>query len=241
MLVQSLNFGVVFVSHVNDDGKTQGSRSISKIAHTWIHLDQNVAAETEEARNTTYLTVRKNRAAHHADRQQVVERIEAEVGIERRQGTDGGTREQQGAAIGSSPHHGLRTDRSARAGAALDDERRAQFATQSVRDDSRQDVERAASREWNNEAREGNRPSPCAWASGPGPLQAVAMRSIALRRESRMPLSAAHPAAPGGLQNRGRASIIRAPIVMILQLLAPCEAQPRGTLLLRKVPSLPDD
>src|SRR5204862_141395 len=35
MLVQSLNFGLIFVSHVNDDGKTRGSRNISKIAHTW--------------------------------------------------------------------------------------------------------------------------------------------------------------------------------------------------------------
>ena len=37
---------------------------ISKIAHTWIHLDRNVIADTEEARNVTYLTVRKNRFAH---------------------------------------------------------------------------------------------------------------------------------------------------------------------------------
>jgi hypothetical protein len=64
MLVQTLDFGLIFVSHVNDDGKTRGSRNISKIAHTWIHLDRNVVAETEEARNTTYLTVRNNRSAH---------------------------------------------------------------------------------------------------------------------------------------------------------------------------------
>jgi twinkle protein len=64
MLVQSLNFGLIFVSHVNDDGKTRGSRNISKIAHTWIHLDRNLVAESEEARNITYLTVRKNRFAH---------------------------------------------------------------------------------------------------------------------------------------------------------------------------------
>src|SRR3954464_14030930 len=56
--------GLIFVPHVNDDGKTRGSRNISKIAHTWIHLDRNVVAETEDARNITYLTVRKNRFAH---------------------------------------------------------------------------------------------------------------------------------------------------------------------------------
>jgi hypothetical protein len=62
MLVQSLNFGLV--SHVNDDGNTRGSRKFSKIAHTWIHLDRDIVAETEEARNTTYLQRCKNRFVH---------------------------------------------------------------------------------------------------------------------------------------------------------------------------------
>jgi twinkle protein len=63
-LVAQLNFGLIFVSHVNDDGKTRGSRNISKIAHTWIHMDRNVTADSEAARNVTYLTIRKNRFAH---------------------------------------------------------------------------------------------------------------------------------------------------------------------------------
>jgi predicted ATP-dependent serine protease len=52
---------LLLVSHVNDEGKTRGSRNISKIADCWIHLHRNQQAETEEQRNTTYLEFRKNR------------------------------------------------------------------------------------------------------------------------------------------------------------------------------------
>lgn len=63
MMVEDLNFGLVFISHVNDEGLTRGSRNISKVAHTWIHMDRNVTTESELERNTTHLTVRKNRFA----------------------------------------------------------------------------------------------------------------------------------------------------------------------------------
>lgn len=63
MMVEDLNFGLVFISHVNDEGLTRGSRNISKVAHTWVHMDRNVTAETDIQRNTTHLTVRKNRFA----------------------------------------------------------------------------------------------------------------------------------------------------------------------------------
>lgn len=61
MMVKELDFGLLLVSHVNDEGKTRGSRNISKIADCWVHLDRNQQAPTEEQRNTTDLTVRKNR------------------------------------------------------------------------------------------------------------------------------------------------------------------------------------
>jgi twinkle protein len=61
MMVESLDFCLVFVSHVNDQGLTRGSRNISKVAGTWVHLDRNQLAETEEERNTTKLLVKKNR------------------------------------------------------------------------------------------------------------------------------------------------------------------------------------
>lgn len=61
MMVKELDFGLLLVSHVNDEGKTRGSRNISKIADCWVHLDRDQQAPTEEQRNTTNLTVRKNR------------------------------------------------------------------------------------------------------------------------------------------------------------------------------------
>lgn len=61
MMCQELDFTLVFVSHVNDDGLTRGSRNISKIAHIWVHLSRDKTAEQEVERNTTYLTIQKNR------------------------------------------------------------------------------------------------------------------------------------------------------------------------------------
>lgn len=61
MMVKELNFCLVLVSHVNDDNKTRGSRNISKIATTWVHLDRDLEATDEITRNTTTLIVKKNR------------------------------------------------------------------------------------------------------------------------------------------------------------------------------------
>lgn len=61
MLVEELDFALVLVSHVNDNGKTRGSRNISKIAATWIELRRDLEADTEDERNVTQLTLKKNR------------------------------------------------------------------------------------------------------------------------------------------------------------------------------------
>lgn len=61
MMVEELDFALIFVSHINDDGLTRGSRNISKIAGTWVELSRNKEAATEDERNTTYLTIHKNR------------------------------------------------------------------------------------------------------------------------------------------------------------------------------------
>src|SRR5262249_36503129 len=63
MMVEDLNSGLIFISHVNDDGLTRGSRNISKVAHTWVHMDRNITSGSEIERNTTNLIVRKNRFA----------------------------------------------------------------------------------------------------------------------------------------------------------------------------------
>lgn len=61
MMVRELDFCLFLVSHVNDDGKTRGSRNIAKTADLLVHLDRDTTAEDPESRNTTHLTVRGNR------------------------------------------------------------------------------------------------------------------------------------------------------------------------------------
>lgn len=63
MMVEELDFTLFLISHVNDDGKTRGSRNISKVADLRIDLARNLQAESEELRNTTFLTISKNRYA----------------------------------------------------------------------------------------------------------------------------------------------------------------------------------
>lgn len=60
-MVEDLNFTLFLVSHVNDDGKTRGSRNISKIADLRIDLKRDILAENEVERNTTYTYISKNR------------------------------------------------------------------------------------------------------------------------------------------------------------------------------------
>jgi twinkle protein len=61
MLTMELEFALLFVSHINDFGKTRGSRNISKIADIRIDLERNIKAEDPIERNTTSLIVSKNR------------------------------------------------------------------------------------------------------------------------------------------------------------------------------------
>lgn len=61
MMVEELDFTLFIISHVNDEGLTRGSRNISKIADLHVHMERNKEAEEMELRNTTFLTIRKNR------------------------------------------------------------------------------------------------------------------------------------------------------------------------------------
>ncbi|SHH47705.1 toprim domain-containing protein [Bradyrhizobium erythrophlei] len=61
MMVEELDFCLILVSHINDDGKTRGSRNISKIAHTWLQLSRDVENESEDIRNVTTLLIKKAR------------------------------------------------------------------------------------------------------------------------------------------------------------------------------------
>jgi replicative DNA helicase len=61
MMVKELDFALILVSHVNDEGKTRGSRYISKIADIRIDATRDVSNASPIERNTTHLLVSKNR------------------------------------------------------------------------------------------------------------------------------------------------------------------------------------
>lgn len=61
MLCQELNFALIMISHINDEGQTRGSRNISKIAHSRIALKRDIEDEDVIKRNTTNFLVKKNR------------------------------------------------------------------------------------------------------------------------------------------------------------------------------------
>lgn len=61
LLAKELNFCLCMISHVNDDGKTRGSRYITKVANTVINLSRNKMHEDPAERNKTYLAVEKAR------------------------------------------------------------------------------------------------------------------------------------------------------------------------------------
>jgi twinkle protein len=60
-LTRELDFTMFLISHVNDDGKTRGSRNIAKMADLIVSLNRDIEAQDEFTRNTTFVTVRGNR------------------------------------------------------------------------------------------------------------------------------------------------------------------------------------
>ena len=57
MMVKELDFALLIVSHVNDDGKTRGSRYISKVADVRIDLSRDILSGS----NITSMVISKNR------------------------------------------------------------------------------------------------------------------------------------------------------------------------------------
>lgn len=66
MMTRELDFTLFLVSHVNDDGKTRGSRNISKIADLLLHLDRDIESSSTDERNKTHLLIKGNRFASHS-------------------------------------------------------------------------------------------------------------------------------------------------------------------------------
>lgn len=61
MMVKELDFALIVVSHVNDDGLTRGSRNISKVADIRIDLSRDIKSADPIVRKTTHLMISKNR------------------------------------------------------------------------------------------------------------------------------------------------------------------------------------
>lgn len=60
-MVKELNFSLIMVSHVNDQGQTRGSRYISKVADIRIDVKRDLMASDPLVCNTSHLVVSKNR------------------------------------------------------------------------------------------------------------------------------------------------------------------------------------
>jgi hypothetical protein len=63
MMTRELDFTLFLVSHVNDEGRTRGSRNIAKVADLIVHLERDIEAMDTDERNTTKLVCRGNRFA----------------------------------------------------------------------------------------------------------------------------------------------------------------------------------
>lgn len=63
LLAKELKMAVIEISHVNDDGKTRGSRNITKVANTVIHLERNKTTSDSVEQNKLHFTIEKARTA----------------------------------------------------------------------------------------------------------------------------------------------------------------------------------
>lgn len=61
LLAKELGFAMIEISHVNDEGKTRGSRNITKVANTVIHLLRDKTNASDEERNKMHIMVEKAR------------------------------------------------------------------------------------------------------------------------------------------------------------------------------------
>ncbi len=57
LLAKELGICIIMISHVNDEGQTRGSRYITKVANTIVHMDRDKLSPDEHVRRTTKLTL----------------------------------------------------------------------------------------------------------------------------------------------------------------------------------------
>lgn len=65
MMVKELDFALIMVSHVNDEGKTRGSRYLTKVSDITISLDRDLMHPDADIRNVLRLSVPYNRYCSH--------------------------------------------------------------------------------------------------------------------------------------------------------------------------------
>lgn len=61
MMVKELDFSLIMVSHVNDEGKTRGSRNLTKVADVTIALERDLQSYDPVERRTVSFNIRYNR------------------------------------------------------------------------------------------------------------------------------------------------------------------------------------
>lgn len=61
VLARELHICFLFISHVNDDGRTRGSRNMEKIANTHIEITRDKNSSDPDERNKLYMYVKKGR------------------------------------------------------------------------------------------------------------------------------------------------------------------------------------
>ncbi len=66
MMVKELDFALIMVSHVNDEGKTRGSRNMTKVADVVIDAKRDPMADDPLERRTIQLSVPFNRFCFHS-------------------------------------------------------------------------------------------------------------------------------------------------------------------------------
>ena len=60
-LAKELDIGVIFISQVNDDGRTKYAGSLEEEAIICLKLERDTESEDEDQRNTTHFVIDKNR------------------------------------------------------------------------------------------------------------------------------------------------------------------------------------
>lgn len=61
LLAKELRVCIIMISHTNDEGKTRGSRNITKAANTVVHMSRDIINADEIERSKTWLTIEKAR------------------------------------------------------------------------------------------------------------------------------------------------------------------------------------